>query len=374
MSEYQYYEFQAIDRPLDQAAQKTLRSISSRATITATRFTNHYEWGDFKGDPRKFMERWYDLHLYFSNWGTRRLMLRLPEHFLQREALDRFLRGTDWVELWTADDNVIVDIHLEQEEPDGFWEDDESSWMPALVPLRADVMSGDLRLFYLVWLSSVQDGEVADGDVEPLPGMGPMTDALESLAHFLNIDSDLVEAAAEFGADDPATSKDALREAITALSDQEKTALLLRVAEGDLHVAAELKGSVRKATVAPLAGRTAGALRKRAEEIAETRERAEAARLEAEHRRKVKEIEKARRSRLIELRQRGESAWLEIEKEISRKLPAGYDRALNLLADLRVLATEEGTSEDFRRRLASIRDRHERKRTFVERLAEVERD
>lgn len=320
------------------------------------------------------MERWYDLHLYFSNWGTRRLMLRLPEHFLQREALDRFLRGTDWVELWTADDNVIVDIHLEQEEPDGFWEDDESSWMPALVPLRADVMSGDLRLFYLVWLSSVQDGEVADGDVEPLPGMGPMTDALESLAHFLNIDSDLVEAAAEFGADDPATSKDALREAITALSDQEKTALLLRVAEGDLHVAAELKGSVRKATVAPLAGRTAGALRKRAEEIAETRERAEAARLEAEHRRKVKEIEKARRSRLIELRQRGESAWLEIEKEISRKLPAGYDRALNLLADLRVLATEEGTSEDFRRRLASIRDRHERKRTFVERLAEVERD
>lgn len=30
MSEYQYYEFQAIDRPLDRAAQETLRSISSR--------------------------------------------------------------------------------------------------------------------------------------------------------------------------------------------------------------------------------------------------------------------------------------------------------------------------------------------------------
>ena len=45
MSEYQYYEFQAIDRPLDQAAQEALRSISSRARITATSFTNHYEWG-----------------------------------------------------------------------------------------------------------------------------------------------------------------------------------------------------------------------------------------------------------------------------------------------------------------------------------------
>ena len=57
MSEYQYYEFQAIDRPLDKAAQEALRSISSRARITATSFTNHYEWGDLKGDPRKFMEQ-----------------------------------------------------------------------------------------------------------------------------------------------------------------------------------------------------------------------------------------------------------------------------------------------------------------------------
>lgn len=48
MSEYQYYEFQAIDRPLDRAAQEALQSISSRASITATSFANHYEWGDFK--------------------------------------------------------------------------------------------------------------------------------------------------------------------------------------------------------------------------------------------------------------------------------------------------------------------------------------
>jgi hypothetical protein len=78
MSEYQYYEFLAIDRPLDRTAQDALRSISSRARITATSFTNHYEWGDLKGDPRKFMERWFDLHLYLANWGTRRLMLRMP--------------------------------------------------------------------------------------------------------------------------------------------------------------------------------------------------------------------------------------------------------------------------------------------------------
>lgn len=36
MSEYQYYEFLAIDRPLDKAAQNELRALSSRARITAT--------------------------------------------------------------------------------------------------------------------------------------------------------------------------------------------------------------------------------------------------------------------------------------------------------------------------------------------------
>jgi len=89
MSEYQYYEFQAIDRQFDRAAQDTLRSISSRATITSTSFINHYEWGDFKGDPRKFMERWFDLHLYLAKWGTRRLMMRAPKGLVKQADIDR---------------------------------------------------------------------------------------------------------------------------------------------------------------------------------------------------------------------------------------------------------------------------------------------
>lgn len=43
MSEYQYYEFQAVDRPLGEADQKALRALSTRAQITTTSFTNSYE-------------------------------------------------------------------------------------------------------------------------------------------------------------------------------------------------------------------------------------------------------------------------------------------------------------------------------------------
>jgi len=44
VSEYQYYDFRAIDRPLMKKEMAALRSISTRAAITTTSFTNHYEW------------------------------------------------------------------------------------------------------------------------------------------------------------------------------------------------------------------------------------------------------------------------------------------------------------------------------------------
>jgi hypothetical protein len=51
VSEYQYYEFRTIDRGLTDADMNALRSISTRAEITSTSFTNHYEWGDLKTEP-----------------------------------------------------------------------------------------------------------------------------------------------------------------------------------------------------------------------------------------------------------------------------------------------------------------------------------
>ena len=56
MSSYQYYEFQAIDYPLNEAHKKTLRKISSRAEITSRKFSNHYHWGEFHGNPRQLMD------------------------------------------------------------------------------------------------------------------------------------------------------------------------------------------------------------------------------------------------------------------------------------------------------------------------------
>lgn len=87
-----------------------MRDLSTRARITATSFTNSYEWGDFKGDPVQLMERWFDLHLYLANWGTHRLMIRLPNRLVDRRRLDGFLQAVECVDVTTSGENLIVDI------------------------------------------------------------------------------------------------------------------------------------------------------------------------------------------------------------------------------------------------------------------------
>ena len=68
---------------------------------------------------------------------------------------------------------------------------------------------------------------------------------------------------------------------------------------------------------------------------------------------------------------RTESVWREIETEIGRRNAAGYDKAVAVLHDLRTIAGEQGASEDFARRLRTIRERHARKERFIERLTAI---
>ena len=158
MSEYQYYEFQAIDRPLDESDKEALRSISSRAEITATRFTNVYHYGDFHGDSRKLMERWFDLHLYLANWGTRKLMLRLPKRLVDRAALDPFVSTVEEVELLEAGENLIVDACFYGEDGESYYaiDGEGEGCLDSIAPLRDSALSGDLRLFYILWLVAVE--------------------------------------------------------------------------------------------------------------------------------------------------------------------------------------------------------------------------
>lgn len=196
MSEYQYYEFLALDRPLTDKQRAELRSISTRAEITATRFVNEYEWGDLKGDPQKMVERYFDAFLYLANWGTRRLMFRLPRRMLDAETAKQYCH-TDTASIIETDSYLILSLYLDRD-PDDYW-DEPGGQLAAMVQARSELAAGDLRLLYLAWLLALQSGEMDDEDTEPpVPaGLGNLSASLQAIVDFFEIDQDLIAVAAD---------------------------------------------------------------------------------------------------------------------------------------------------------------------------------
>ena len=148
MSEYQYYEFQAVDRPLTREQMSELRAYSSRAQITPSSFVNEYHYGSFKGDPDQWIEKYFDAFLYLANWGSRWFMLRLPKRLLDQQVAAPYDAGESFSCRW-KDDSVILSFRSEDEDYE--WAEGEG-WLASLVPTRSELMRGDHRALYLGWL------------------------------------------------------------------------------------------------------------------------------------------------------------------------------------------------------------------------------
>jgi hypothetical protein len=393
VSEYQYYEFLAVDRPLDARQQAEVRALSTRAQISATSFTNEYHWGDFGGDPRRLMERYYDAHLYFANWGSRTLMVRLPLAVLDVESVAPYLVDP-FVSSWTTAEHLALSLHSDDETADFFGEDDLYT-LAGLVGVRAELAAGDLRPLYLGWLAAQGTWDRDEGafdedhedDREPPvpPGLSELTASQRVLADFLRLDSDLLDVAAEASPPSANTQIGSaeLAARVAQLSAGEKDRLLLLVARGEGLVArAELRRQLRPAsgdtrveppcrTVAELldAAHVVRQEKHRRVEAVRVAREAQTARERAE-REVIREREgsAARERRLAALTADVEVGWSRVEAMIATRKPAEYDAAVNLLEDLKVVAERTDQASEFEARLSGVRARHQRKSSLMERI------
>ena len=234
MSEYQYYEFQAIDRSLTETQMAELRRISSRAQITRSSFINVYNYGNFRGDPDTFMQKYFDAFLHVANWGTHWLMFRVPKELLPVSELRAYCAG-DVLTVRQASDGVVISF-CSDDEASHEWEEG-GGWLASLVQLRQDIVAGDLRALYLGWLLAVQE-ELLDGNaLEPLvpAGLQNLGSSLTSLVNFLRIDSDLLKAASETSEElhGEQLFQAMLEQWISALSSSEKDELLAKAILND---------------------------------------------------------------------------------------------------------------------------------------------
>lgn len=371
MSEYQYYEFQAIDRPLTKREMTELRALSTRAQITPNRFVNVYNYGDFRGEPRELMEKYFDAFVYVTNWGTNQCMLRLPRPLLDRDLARRYLPNDDVAALHTTADHVILDLTVYEEDM-MTWEEDSERWLPSLLPLRDELAGGDLRGLYVGWLLCAQLGAIDDEDREPPvpPGLGQPSEALAALVEFLHIDADLLAVAAERSAplrrQEPSVAS--MRRWLGTLSAEDKDEVLLRLMEGgDRNVRAELTRRFRQAqapssslSAEDATGRSVAELIAAAKARTEARQRAEDERTAA-----------ARSAFLEDLAGREEQVWGQVDRHIDEKHRAAYDQAVKLLADLRDVSAWRHTAPAFEERLRRLRARHATKSSLRRLLDEA---
>lgn len=248
--------------------------------------------------------------------------------------------------------------------------------MSALIPLRADVASGDLRALYLAWLLCVQSDEVDEDSLEPpVPaGLSQLTAMLQAFIDFLRIDEDLIAIAAERGS--PVSrngpSREQLRRWAGALPEAEKTELLVRVLVGEEPLLrAELLRRYRGDAGNRLTAakpRTVSEIRSAARHRAEDRRRKEAERAARERARRERAEAAAREEYLKSLAKRGPAVWQEIRALIATRKPVDYDEAVRLLGDLRQLGARSGRADDVQNRIRQLREEHAKKHSFIRRL------
>ena len=380
MSEYQYYEFVAIDEPLTPKQMAELRSRSSRASITPTSFVNDYQWGDLKGDPVDWMRRYFDAHVYVANWCTCFLYLRVPRGAFDAETLRVFetesvfsvdRTKTHWLLEWALN---------ESDNYDRFAEEDGRGWMGRLTPLRDELLRGDMRSLYLGWLAGVSAGEVDDGTTEPPPppGLSRLSAAQHSLAEFLEVDQDLLSAAglSDQQAVKPDSKSDAKLDAwIAELPAAEKAAMLKLLLTGQAQQSErrlKLRYLAWQREQRPMGEakpprRTVAELQKLAASAAETRKTKEAAqRKKAEAERQAK-----RKTYLRTLASDFDQCWRDADKRAERGIASAYDEVKCTLVDLCDAYALCASRADFDRKLVQFMARHGKSGALVRRLVDA---
>jgi hypothetical protein len=372
MSEYQYYEFLAIDRPLTEKQIEAVRRFSTRAEITSTRFVNEYHFGSFRGNPLELLEKYYDVMVYYANWGTRRFMMRVPVDLVDVNRVRRYCAGNS-ATMRKAGTNVILDFTANEEDYSD-WEED-GQWTSEIVPARAAVLAGDEWPLYLAWLTCVQAGELKDDAAEPpIPaGMRRLTGPAKSLAEFLMVDDDLLSAAVEASGTATRPLEADFATWISTLPVAEKDELLTTFCQNDdPHLGTKLRRRFQKATrmsaTPSVSGRTAGQLLQRAEELREQREAVERRQAAEERERRQADAARERTTKLAALARRGDAPWNEVWALVASKQTKAYEQAIHLLKDLRDVAGKSGSLATFRSRVSALREAHAKKPNFIKQL------
>lgn len=372
MSEYQRYEFMAIDRPLTRVQLDAVNDLSSHIEASSTHAIIEYQWGNFKHDPISVLHEFFDGFLYWANWGAPQLALRFPHGSLPVDLIDGYDLD-DFVTFTKYPDFDILDIHFgEMEGPDEWIEYDLGS----LITIRDELLEGDLRALYIVWLASQRmsegyDEEEDDADedegisVPPTPpAFGTLSAAQQALAELLQVPEELLVAAARHSKAAASSTVDDFAAWVRLLSPDRQNDYLGRLARNEPGLSRLLVKELRelgqdKTTVTPPMG----------EHVTYARLLAESKAVKAQLEREKREQEQlARQRHLQDIRDHLDDYWHQVDLAVMRSSGTGYDEAVRLLIELRGVAEQFKETQEFQERFRDWVRPHLRRPAFIKRL------
>lgn len=355
--------------PLTPEQRAEVSALSSHAHVTSHSAVFVYNYGDFRGDPEQLLNDYFDVMLYMANWGSRRLMFRIPGALIDTKQVGLYCISEEIDRRTTRDKkHVIVDLDF-QDEDLATWTDGEG-WLADLVDLREALIQGDLRTLYLAWLkaghNALEREDIAQDTIEPpVPaGLGQLSPVLKTLVEFLAVDEAMVAAAAQKSA--PRTEESLQLEPwVDKLPVAEQHDFLLRLGRDEPNLSVLLNRRLHELATAQQPQTT----------TVQTERRTLAALLEAaalwRQQKKEQErrrTERARQQKLADLALRERQVWAQVDALIEEKQAKPYDQAVTLLTDLRDLAIHQGDTDGFAKRVADIARTYANRPALLRRL------
>ena len=336
MSEYQYVGFRAIEKPVSEKNLEYIHSQSSRAEITPWSFDNEYHFGDFRGNALEMLRRGYEIHLHYSSFGTHKLFIRLPQGLPDKKGAAAYF--TEDTLKFIADKEgpggtLCVEPYYETDDLGPIF--DIENLLDRLVPLRTEILDGDLRPLFLAHLAICLDYEY-DGEETteaPVPaGLEKLTDAQEALAEFFGLEDALITAASK-GTPPTAIHNERKNEQMEWLKTQSQVTkdewLLQLISDSHSTVRPEILAKFRKNRKIPAwptfsKNRTIAQLEGAADEIRQAKKLAAA-----------KNAARQRAKKLASIAAEPEKTLLETEKLVKNRSTDSYREIATLLSDLR---------------------------------------
>lgn len=376
MSTYQYYEFRTVDRLLTESEQAEINTWSSRSMAGSNMVSFEYNYGDFKKDMEEAMWDYFDIGLYMANWGSRRLIIKLPLKLVDYQHLELYDIAasyylTNELRILKNEEHVLVDMNL-NEEGGGYWLYGEGR-LAELVELRSDILNEDYRSLFIIWLELVRQTYESDKlgknysfrkSLIP-PNLKQLSQRLTKLMDFFEIGIDWVNGVAKYSLDKIEADFN-YKEYLKDLDSKIKEDYLHRLLEGEYSLDKKLKHELKsRFKVSEPAFVNEGSIP--LSEFLEQVNLAEIARDEAER----LEKERLHSIKMKEVKENKVHLESELERHILRSNASGYKIAVTNLLDLRSLSEYEKKQEEFSQYLKQIVDRHRRKQTFIKRLREA---